>query len=712
MKLRHLPTLRRHFGTRWLAQRALYTLKLRSGALRRRLPARNWAPQLADELIQRPDLRSPEQFYRERTGAGSAFFFSPKDRSRYAPLFSAWDGGSETPVAIADSVANGQFRFFEHQLIDCGSLPDWHRNHLTGTEWPRAAHWSEIGDFARGDVKIVWEPSRFGFAYALVRAYWRTGDERYPAMFWQLVEDWQLNNQPQLGANWKCGQEATFRAMAWCFALYGFLEADATTPERVFQLGLMLGTTALRIEANIDYALGQANNHGISEGVGLWTIGLLFPELVGAARWQNRGRDILEREGEKLIYPDGAFAQHSVNYHRLMLHDYLWALRLGDLHGKSLSEQLKERVGRAGEFLFQIQDAVSGSVPYYGQNDGALILPLNNCSYHDFRPVVAAVHLLSHHTRAFDDGPWAEDLLWLFGPDSLTARVQPRERTDLRADEGGYYTLRSATGFVFTRCPTFRHRPSQADLLHVDLWWRGHNIAVDAGTFSYNSSEPWSDAFAGTLVHNTVSVDGQDQMRRAAKFLWLPWVEATVRSVKRKGVLACFEGEIEKYSDLKPPVAHRRGIAQLDDETWIVIDHAHSAVARSYRLHWLLADLPHHFDADAGKLSLHTVDGNYHVTVGPSRASLVRADPEGARGWRAPYYNYREPALSLIVEQAGYAATFWSVFSPQPARVTADQKRLEVETGGKHFHIAFGQQPHERLIKAISTESDQLQVES
>ena len=60
-------------------------------------------------------------------------------------------------------------------------------------------------------------------------------------------------------------------------------------------------------------------------------------------------------------------------------------------------------------------------MPYYGQNDGALILPLNNCGYHDFRPVVAATQFLVSGTRRFEPGPWDEDLLWLFGPEALTA---------------------------------------------------------------------------------------------------------------------------------------------------------------------------------------------------------------------------------------------------------------------------------------------------
>lgn len=108
-----------------------------------------------------------------------------------------------------------------------------------------------------------------------------TGDERYPDAFWRLVEDWAVHNPPQLGPNWKCGQEAAFRLMAWCFGLYGFSQSPHTSPERVSQLGCMVAITAERIEGNIAYALSQNNNHGISEAAGLFTAGILFPNFAG-----------------------------------------------------------------------------------------------------------------------------------------------------------------------------------------------------------------------------------------------------------------------------------------------------------------------------------------------------------------------------------------------------------------------------------------------
>ena len=127
---------------------------------------------------------------------------------------------------------------------------------------------------------------RFGFVFQLVRAYWRIGDESLAEYFWQLVEDWRAHNPPQAGVNWKCGQEASLRVMAWCFGLWGFAEAAASSAERIARLAQMLAVSGQRISSNLRYALSQRNNHGISEAAGLWTLGTLFPELRQAAGWR------------------------------------------------------------------------------------------------------------------------------------------------------------------------------------------------------------------------------------------------------------------------------------------------------------------------------------------------------------------------------------------------------------------------------------------
>ena len=60
----------------------------------------------------------------------------------------------------------------------------------------------------------------------------------------------------------------------------------------------------------------------------------------------------------------------------------------------------------------------------------------------------------------------------------------------------------------------------------MDLWWRGLNIAQDAGTYLYNADPPWDNSLTTALVHNTVTVNGRDQFTRAGRFLYLDWFNA------------------------------------------------------------------------------------------------------------------------------------------------------------------------------------------
>jgi Heparinase II/III-like protein len=310
---------------------------------------------------------------------------------------------------------------------------------------------------------------------------------------------------------------------------------------------------------------------------------------------------------------------------------------------------------------------------------------LSNCDYQDFRPIIQSTHYLSNHTRCYTEGPWDEDLLWLFGPDALKAPESAQQRTNLKADSGGYYTLRSDAGFVFTRAAGFRHRPAQADMLHVDLWWQGQNIAMDAGTFSYNAPAPWNNPLAHTAYHNTVTVDDQDQMNRAGKFLWLPWLRGRARAYRNSPDhhLAYWEGEHDGYERLPAPARHRRAILRLG-EHWLVLDDLNSAEKHSYRLHWLLLDAGHEWDAEAKRLRLDTSAGAYYLQAGilngEGACSLVRADESSPRGWRASYYNYREPALSFEMTDCQSSLRFYSLFGPEPCDVKASDTTLQILT--------------------------------
>ncbi len=748
-----LPDTLSYLGPRWVAYRGWYALQNRLGVLRRRLPALPWDSQPLAGWLRDASLADPAAYHAYRQGAGApAFLFAPSDRAAFQPFFAAWDAEAQGgPISLADEFAAGRLRFFSGEPVDVGFPPDWRRDPFSGQFLPANRHWTQIGDAGPVDIKLIWEPGRFSFTFALVRAYWRTGDDRFAALFWQTVESWRQANPPQLGPHWHSGQEVALRAMAWCFGLYGFLDAPASSPLRLAMLAQMIAVSGQRVAANLDYALSQQNNHGITEAAGLWTIGLLFPELRQAETWKEQGRKVLEALARSLIYEDGAFAQHSFNYQRLALHAYLWVIRLGDRCRQPLSEDVRERVHSSANLLYQLQDAGSGRLPNYGQNDGALFLPLDNCDYADFRPLLQVAYYVSTGQRRYASGPWDEALLWFGGPSALTAPLRQGSGQALQMDEraanagfgdqsptgGGYYVLRSPVSFAFVRCAGFRHRPGQADMLHVDLWRRGQNIALDPGTYSYNAAPPWDNALARTSYHNTVGVDGFDQMRLASRFLWLPWLVGQRRGAGQspwqssQGHLAYWEGGHNGYERLPSPVWHRRGLLRLGEETWLIWDRLISRGQHRYRVHWLLLDAPYAWDAEAGRLTLATASGPYSVVVmawrreggrkakeggsPESAATLVRADPASPRGWLAPRYHALAPALSLDLSAEGTTVEFLSLFGAgggaedfPPVQLARDGEGIDVIAPDLQARLIASSDPRDPLVASVSLDRPQV----
>lgn len=654
-----------NYGFSWLVTRLAYEIQVRTGLQTLRFNQRPWAAnELARWFAPGVPCRADDyaDYWRQHR---QPFFFQPTDRADYTRTLREILGkrGLESLADEARQIQQGHFSYFFSQSGELGFPPDWHYNPFTGQRTSPTAHWSRIPMLSRetGDLKFIWELGRFAPAYTLARAYWATEDESYAETFWQLVESWALSNPPNHGAHWKCGQETSLRLMAWCFALYAFADSVASTPERLTQLAGMIAAQADRVAGDHLYARLQRNNHAISEGVGLWTVGLLFPELRRAKQWCAQGRDILTDEATRQIANDGSYIQNSMNYHRLMLQDYIWAIRLGELCGQPLPDSVLQRIERAVEFLYQMQDSKSGQVPCYGNNDGALILPLNTCDYPDFRPVISAGHYLLHRSRLYEPGPWEEDLLWLFGQEALQAPAQMLQRSSFAALEGGYYTLRGKHSFALTRCTTYRHRPAQADMLHLDLWWRGMNVTCDPGSYLYYADPPWDNNLIGTGVHNTVSVSGQDQMVSGPRFMWFDWVQAEALALASspEGNLEYFEGQHDGYLRLHPPVTHRRAVLRAGDTVWVVVDDLLGTGSHPVACHWLFTPGEYALDEGVQRLRLRFPAGDVHFywnafALNDARADISCGDESKApRGWRSRYYGLREPAISLQVAGRG-----------------------------------------------------------
>jgi heparinase II/III-like protein len=605
---------------------------------------------------------------------------------------------------LASWGAEGRVLAFGRALADYGSPPDWYLNPWTGRRFTPDRHWSRaLAEGGRvGDPKLTWELGRFPHAYAMARASAHdaaAAEVLAEALARQVASFGQAAPFAQ-GLHWASGQEVVIRALAWLFAL-GAFGPRSPFAEAAPAIAHALREAAVHVERHLGYTRKAVyNNHLVTEALGLFTAGILLPDVPGAARWREEGKALLVEQARRQFYADGGYIQLSHNYERVALQIYLWAVALLRRTGEPVPPEWLAALDRGTSFLHAHQEPDTGWLPNYGSMDGALPSPFTSCDHLDFRPTLQAASIAARGERLHPPGPWDEEAAWLLGPASLDAPLAPRRRASVSFAETGFHVLRGGDERTFAtfRCGTIRDRFSQIDMLHLDVWWRGVNVLADAGSYLYNGSAAWHGHFATTGCHNTVAVDGRDQMLHRRRFKNLYWTRARLLRFEDAPGWALAEGEHLGYERHPGGCVHRRAVLFVKDDLWIVVDRVAGEGAHAARLHWLGGEHPAAYDAATGTMSLATPAGEFRVTVldergAPLAGDVVAGRAAPPRGWISRHYAEKRPAPSLAVERSGAAPLhFLTLLSGAPAAVHMDGSGWRVAAGGARvsFRVVDG----------------------
>jgi len=631
----------RNMGLSWTMFRAKYEMEKKLGLLKKQYPVFLYSEvDLRSKIIANEPLN---EILKKRLNNS---FFQPDIETLSS---SEKVLNLDEAIKEADDILQNKFNYFSKHVVDFEAL-DWHYSPFTKKSSPDKQHWTEIGDLSSdfGDIKWIWELSRFTFVYPLCRAYAVTKDEKYVKAFWCMFEDFIEYNPPEHGANYKCGQEMSFRIMAWTFGLNTFFNSLETTDERLELMMKAIYHHADHVEKHFDFALKSVkNNHSLSEAAGMYTVGTVFSFFDLSHKWAEKGKRYIQSEAKWQIYNDGSYIQHSFNYQRLAIQDLTWVVRLGQINGDQFEDAFMEKFKRTVEFMYQMQEPVSGKLPNYGMNDGAYIHPFTSREYLDHRPALQAAWLTLTNNRLYEEKEVDEIAVWL-GIDIEKPCGAPIKESTLFRD-GGYTTFREKEQFAMIRCATYKHRPAQADMLHVDFWDGQHNILADAGTFSYNTSQEDSLYFNGTASHNTVMLNGCDQMTKASRFIWLNWTKSKITKFSKTGFGTYFEGEHYGYA----PITHRRGVYQSEDILVVVDDLLGDIQKEHVSLQWLFGI------HDVKKMSesrweITLPDGTVwvmNVICSNDNTSNVHVGSDSpVAGWRSLYYSHKEAYPQLIID--------------------------------------------------------------
>lgn len=661
--------LLRYFGPRIALLRAGTYFRNWTGVSRRRFAARPWESMHLHTLV-RPDVpTSPDEYACWKQDHPATF---PVAWGRPPSVTQPESAGSalrKPDVVERLSMLRAGRCYYFSDYVSAKPI-DWYEEPFTGCRSDPEKIWCDIPDYLpeQGDPRMLWEPARAGWAFDCAKAAARGHQQDARDIFWQWLDSWIEHCPPFQGFHWKCGQESAVRFIAATFGFYatggsGDKQLDA---QRWLRFARLAWATAFRIQHHIHYAISQKNNHAISEAVGLMLVSQLFPEFQQATEWAETGRRVLIGELRRQIYADGTYVQHSMNYQRVMMHGAVLGAVLCERSGQPLPQDLYASLERSSDFLRHMLDEDTGQVPQYGNNDGAHVLPLNECRFWDFRSVVQTTHFLARRTRVLPPGPWDEDLAWLFGatedspikPDS-TANVSaasPASGTRVPSKafpDGGYYTLRSKHSWCMLRCHHYRDRPGHYDQLHVDLWWRGMNLLRDCGTHRYYvpGREDVERYFKSIRAHNTIELNDRDPLESVSRFLWLPWPVGEVVAYAPDAPIPHIVASHDDYARHSGGTRHRRWVLALAHDTWLIVDDLQTNHTSRIRacVRWQLGDLSWN-DYESEQFGADTSVGAVRMrVVVPACERIARRIVRGADGaddfggFAAPTYGKKVP---------------------------------------------------------------------
>jgi len=227
----------------------------------------------------------------------------------------------------------------------------------------------------------------------------------------------------------------------------------------------------------------------------------------------------LATELERQVHPDGLSFEGSVPYHRLSLELFTLAYLVDLPRGIAWPVAARERLSQ----MFVAARTVCserGLAPQLGDNDSGRALPLSLREPLDFAylaPLGAALFdapvLNAHGEDARDEVAW---LLGTGGLKALAAMPEARAPRSRSFSHGGLHVL---TGGGAHLVVSAGHQGqggvgghSHLDKLSFELHLGGAPMIVDSGTATYTRSPGLRNRMRATAAHNTLSLDGEEQL--------------------------------------------------------------------------------------------------------------------------------------------------------------------------------------------------------
>jgi hypothetical protein len=615
------------------------------------------------------------------TGAGKFFFSGDSVAAILVLLRQRLPRQVEEIVKQADKICRHHFDLLGYENLDYGNPIDWHLDAVHGKRAPRKAFYKiRYLDFAEvGDSKVMWELNRHQHLVTLAKAYRLTGDSRYADETLHQWHQWQADNPYAVGINWASSLEVAFRSLSWLWT-YHLLQGCKGVPNLRDEWLRGLALHGRHIERYLSTYFSP-NTHLLGEGVGLFFLGVLCPELAAAERWKSLGWKIVLQEAERQVRADGFHFEQSTYYHVYALDFFLHSAVLANLNGVAIPRSFEDTLEKMLTALSML--GRGGAPPRFGDDDGGRVFdPRRNRREHLLDPLATGAILFHRGDFKTAAGALREETLWLLGAEGVGQWDQlegaPVSKGSAALPDAGFYlmTAGKSTQLVVDAGPlgTQSGGHGHADALSVCLQKDGHEFLMDPGTYEYIGPDNERNLFRGTSMHNTLLVDATNQAETATAFAWRRLTKSKAERWVNGESFDLLVASHDGHDRLEPPVTHRRWVVSLRNGIFLVRD-----VVTGQGTHRL--DIAWHLGQDLQLVE----DGLFRVKGASQGLELL---PAQGHGWAeevrrescSPVYGQKAPMTTLnFSAEAGLPKEFATmlVTLEEAHRRSASFKKIE-----------------------------------
>ena len=545
--------------------------------------------------------------YSQMSWSALLTYLQDREHVKYFPL----SKGAAKHVANANRVLVNEFDF-NNEKYTLGELFDWQTNPSKDLEWLILLH-------------------KFYYLKDLAGAYDYSQDERYAEKWVSLIDSWII----QVPDGFIDSQVTGRRLQQWLLSYQTFAikrRSPAITP--VFFENFMRS-----INSQTHYLcehLTPEGNHRTLELYAIFLVAVTFPELRSADWFLEFSQQKLVENMRQDLLPDGVHRELSTDYHHTVLKNYLRFRGLALLNGIELPAVCDALLQQAIEFSCYVHKP-DGFIPAINDGDCNSYLPLLKKA-HAYYPNEHLHYVISKGEQG----------------------VLPAQRSYGFTDSG-YYVLRSDWSskpyndalYLFFDCASLGFGShGHYDALNFELAAYGQSLIVDPGRYTYSEQSEdgvnWRHYFKGTAAHNTVVVDGLDQMPyRCGR----PVDREPVTTLKQFVSTTGFDYLHGQVISNQYPVIHERMVFFVLPEYWIVTDRLTSEDNHDYDLYFHLTSRAQ----DQTSLVVHDV---CHIICSPNLLIAQSSSPDTKvaieQGYVSPEYGIKHlaPVIKFSKQQA------------------------------------------------------------